>query len=254
MSSHYRLVAFDLDDTLAPSKSPIPKRMADALVKLLRCADVCIISGGNVAQFERQVLDHLEADHEALEHLHLMPTCGTRYLRFKEGNWITIYAHDLSEEERDSAIASLKEHAEELGLWETDTWGDVIEDRGSQITFSALGQSAPIEAKRAWDPDGSKKAALRDAVADDLPELEVRSGGSTSIDITASGVDKAFGITRLSEYTGVAFDDMIFVGDRLDPGGNDYPVVALGCKTVAVEDWEDTANFVEKLVSVFPGR
>ncbi|MGO1623253.1 HAD-IIB family hydrolase [Flaviflexus sp.] len=252
MSSHYRLVAFDLDDTLAPSKSPIPERMASALVELLDCADVCIISGGNVEQFERQVLNHLKAGHQALEHLHLMPTCGTRYLRFQDGVWTTIYAHDLSEDERDNAIASLRERAEDLGFWEEETWGDVIEDRGSQITFSALGQQAPIEAKRAWDPDGSKKEALRDAVAADLPELEVRSGGSTSIDITATGVDKAFGITRLAEYTGVAFDDMLFVGDRLDPGGNDYPVVALGCKTVAVDDWEDTARFVEKLVKTFP--
>lgn len=228
--------------------------MANALVELLNRADVCIISGGNVDQFERQILDHLEADTEVLERLHLMPTCGTRYLRYQEEAWTTVYAHDLSEEERDSAIATLTERAKELGYWETETWGDVIEDRGSQITFSALGQSAPIEAKRAWDPDGSKKEALREAVADELPELEVRSGGSTSIDITATGVDKAFGITRLSEYTGVAFEDMIFVGDRLDPGGNDYPVVALGCKTVHVKDWEETAEFVEKLVSVFPAR
>lgn len=226
--------------------------MARALVELLDCADVCIISGGNVEQFERQVLDQIEASPEALEHLHLMPTCGTRYLRFQEGSWTTIYAHDLSDEERNSAIASLRERAEELGYWETETWGDVIEDRGSQITFSALGQRAPIEAKRAWDPDGSKKMALRDAVASDLPELEVRSGGSTSIDITRTGVDKAFGITRLSEYTGVDFDDMVFVGDRLDEGGNDYPVVALGCKTVAVRNWEDTADLVERLVQTFP--
>lgn len=246
------MVAFDLDDTLAPSKSPIPPRMADALVNLLDCADVCIISGGNVTQFERQVLDQIEASHEALEHLHLMPTCGTRYLRFQDGNWVTVYAHDLSEEERGEAIASLRERAEELGFWEDNPWGDVIEDRGSQITFSALGQEAPIDAKRAWDPDGSKKEALRALVADDVSELEVRSGGSTSIDITRAGVDKAFGITRLSEYTGVDFDDMLFVGDRLDKGGNDYPVVALGCKTVAVRNWEDTAELVEKLVDCFP--
>ncbi|WP_182169858.1 HAD-IIB family hydrolase [Flaviflexus equikiangi] len=246
------MVAFDLDDTLAPSKSPIPPRMASALVELLACADVCIISGGNVTQFERQVLDQIVAGHEALEHLHLMPTCGTRYLRFQDGAWVTVYAHDLTDEERNGAIASLRDRAEELGLWETETWGDIIEDRGSQITFSALGQEAPIEAKRAWDPDGSKKEALRAAVADDLPELEVRSGGSTSIDITRTGVDKAFGITRLSEYTGVDFADMVFVGDRLDKGGNDYPVVALGCKTVAVRNWEDTAELVEKLVECFP--
>jgi len=226
--------------------------MAKALGRLLSYADVCIISGGNTEQFERQVLGHLDLPAAKLEHLHLMPTCGTRYLRFSNGAWQTLYKHDLSDEEREEAIVSLRENAQELGLWEEDPWGDIIEDRGSQITFSALGQEAPLDAKRAWDPDGSKKSALREAVQSDLPSLEVRSGGSTSVDITRAGVDKAYGITRLAEYTGVALEDMLFVGDRLDPGGNDYPVVALGCMTHEVDDWEDTADLIDSLVeSVF---
>ena len=94
--------------------------------------------------------------------------------------------------------------------------GTILEDRGSQITFSALGQEAPLDAKRAWDPTGEKKAALRDAVAPLLPDLEVRSGGSTSVDITLKGVDKAYGMKRLAEMTGIALEEMIFVGDRLD--------------------------------------
>ncbi|MDO5724155.1 MAG: HAD-IIB family hydrolase [Flaviflexus sp.] len=250
MSSHYRLIAFDLDDTLAPSKSPLPQRMAEALGRLLACADVCIISGGATEQFEKQVLTQLDVSEEALGHLHLMPTCGTKYLRYSGGAWTTVYSHDLSDEERHAAITSLRERAEELGLWEDNPWGDIIEDRGSQITFSALGQQAPLEAKMAWDPDGSKKAALAEAVREDLTELEVRSGGSTSVDITRTGVDKAYGITRLSEHTGVSFADMLFVGDRLDEGGNDYPVIGLGCRTVEVDSWEETADLIDKLVAV----
>lgn len=224
--------------------------MAEALGRLLACADVCIISGGATEQFEAQVLSRLKVSEEALGHLHLMPTCGTKYLRFCDGAWTTVYSHDLSDEERAAAISSLRERAEELGLWEEDPWGDIIEDRGSQITFSALGQQAPLEAKMAWDPDGSKKAALAQAVREDLSELEVRSGGSTSVDITRTGVDKAYGITRLSEHTGVSFEDMLFVGDRLDAGGNDYPVVGLGCRTVQVDSWEDTADLIDKLLAV----
>ena len=101
--------------------------------------------------------------------------------------------------------------------------------RESQITFSALGQEAPLDAKRAWDPTGAKKGRLRDAVAARLPEFEVRSGGSTSVDITVKGVDKAYGMTRLSDQTAIPLSDMLFVGDRLDTDGNDYPVKALGC-------------------------
>lgn len=87
----------------------------------------------------------------------------------------------------------LRAGAQDLGLWAEETWGPALEDRGSQVTYSALGQAAPVDAKLAWDPDNSKKEALRAYAAERLPDLEVRSGGSTSIDITKRGIDKAYG-------------------------------------------------------------
>lgn len=243
------LVAFDLDDTLAPSKGAISPRIAALLRRLLRSVDVAIISGGNETQFRSQVVAQLgEADAGDLARLHLLPTCGTRYLRHDGADFSTVYAHDLSDDEKSAALTALREEAERLELWEREPWGDILEDRGSQITFSALGQKAPSEAKHAWDPTGSKRAALRDAVAARLPGLEVRSGGSTSIDITRAGIDKAFGMTRLADLTGIPLDAMLFYGDRLDEGGNDYPVLALGVPSVAVHGWEDTADKLDALL------
>lgn len=243
------LVAFDLDDTLAPSKAAISPRIASLLRALLDRVDVAIISGGNETQFRTQVVAHLgDADAAALARLHLLPTCGTRYLRFDGEGFSRLYAHDLSDDQKSRAIAALRSEAESLGLWEADPWGEIIEDRGSQITFSALGQQAPLDAKQAWDPTGAKRLALRDAVAAHLPDLEVRAGGSTSIDITLAGIDKAYGIRQLAEHTGFSFDAMLFYGDRLDEGGNDYPVLALGVPSVAVEGWEDTADRLDALL------
>jgi phosphomannomutase len=240
------LFAFDLDDTLAPSKSPLDPRMAALLARLLEQTQVCVISGGQYTQFATQVVDRLpQLDDALLARLHLMPTCGTQYYRHEHGAWVQVYAEDLSDEEKTTALNAVESSAKELGLWEPKTWGDILEDRGSQITFSALGQAAPVEMKAAWDPTGAKKNALRERVAALLPELEVRSGGSTSIDITRHGIDKAYGISRLAEVTGIAYEDMLFVGDRLDPAGNDYPVKALGVPCHAVEGWEQTAAFVE---------
>jgi len=255
------LVAFDLDDTLAPSKSAMPAPMAAALRSLLDVVPVCVISGGQIGQFRDQVLAHLGADDAELARLHLMPTCGTRYYVHSasddgEGSqpgiegmpgWRLVYANDLSPQQIEEGFAVVEAEARRLGLWEERTWGDILEDRGSQITFSALGQEAPLEAKRAWDPTGEKKGALRDAVAARLPELEVRSGGSTSVDITLKGVDKAYGMSRLAEVTGIPGERMLFVGDRLDPEGNDYPVLALGIPCHAVSGWEETASFVADL-------
>ena len=251
-----RLVAFDLDDTLAPSKSALPSAMAAQLRALLDVVPVCVISGGEFGQFRAQLLENLDATSEQLSKLHLMPTCGTRYYRWNAdySSWDQVYANDLSQDERERAIESLRQRAHEQGVWEAQPWGEIIEDRGSQITFSALGQQAPLEAKRAWDPSGDKKRKLRDAVALDVPDLEVRAGGSTSVDITRRGIDKAYGMAKLVEMTGIAPQDMLFIGDRLDEAGNDYPVKAAGYPTRPVAGWEECVEVIAQIVSEHSGR
>jgi phosphomannomutase len=245
----YRLVAFDLDDTLAVTKSTIEPRMADLLARLLDRVEVGIISGGRFEQFESQVLRHLPIDAAGKRRLHLLPTNGTRYYRWADDGWRLLYAEDFSTEERDRIIDVLTEGAHQLGLWESHTWGDIIEDRGSQITFSALGQSAPPAEKYRWDPTGAKRARLAAHAADRLPDVEVRSGGSTSVDVTRQGVDKAYGMRKLIDELGLADRDVLFVGDRLDEGGNDYPVKAMGLACVAVHGWEETADVVAALLA-----
>ncbi len=249
MNDNIELVAFDLDDTLAPSKSALPQQMAVALSHLLERVPVCVISGGNLGQFEAQLLDGLSADETLLERLHLMPTCGTQYLVRESGEWVTRYREHLSEDQKRRAVRALEDAARELDLWESKSWGPIIEDRDTQITFSALGQRAPLEAKHAWDPSGEKKRALAARVAPLVPDLEVRGGGSTSIDITAKGVDKAYGMRKLAAETGIPAAKMVFVGDRLDEEGNDYPVKVAGWPTIAVTDWQDTLRTIQALLA-----
>jgi phosphomannomutase len=254
MPARPRMTAFDLDDTLAPSKSAIPDSIREALLRLLAVSDVCVISGGQIGQFKKQVVERLGTLPASLApRLHLMPTCGTQYWRLDAatGELTRVYAEDLTADEKARALAAVEEESKRLGFWAETTWGPPLEDRGSQITYSALGQEAPLEPKKAWDPTGDKKKAIRAAVQARLPDLEVRSGGSTSVDITRRGIDKAYGIRRLAELTGIAFEDTLFIGDRLDPDGNDYPVKALGVPTLAVKGWEDTVGEIDKIVKAF---
>lgn len=248
------LVAFDLDDTLAPSKTTIDPRIGDLLIALAERVEVAIISGGQWEQFRTQVIAHLDAPAAVLDRLHMMPTCGTQYFRHADGSFDAVYADYLDESEKSAAIEALEREARRLELWTENPAGEVIEDRGSQITFSALGQQAALADKKAWDPTGEKRARLREAVAAALPNLEVRSGGSTSLDITRIGIDKSYGMTRLSAATGIALTDMLFYGDRLDEGGNDYPVLAMGVPCVAVEGWQDTADRLDALLATLPVR
>lgn len=243
----YQLVMFDLDDTLAPSKSPMDDEMLALMRRMLDRSLGCIISGGRFEQFDTQVLARIGV-FDSIGNLHLMPTCGTQYVRWSGSGWETVYAEYLSDDEKSRTLDVLETGARELGLWEAETWGPILEDRGSQITFSALGQSAPVDAKAAWDPDGSKKEALRAYGAQRLPDLEVRSGGSTSVDVTKKGIDKAYGARKLMDILELGVDDILFFGDRLDEGGNDRPVKDLGIESIAVHGWRDTYDKLSAIV------
>ncbi|MFZ0624912.1 MAG: HAD-IIB family hydrolase [Acidimicrobiia bacterium] len=247
-----RLIAFDLDGTLAVTKSAISHVMATGLRDLLDLYDVCVISGGKFDQFKKQVIDRLEVTPHQMSRLHIMPTSGTRYMRFDpdKGMWVTQYAEDLPTETKSEIVEVLTNCAKELGYWEAEPYGDIIEDRGSQITYSALGQEAPAAKKYAWDPDGAKKGAVRDCAAKLLPDLEVHVGGTTSVDVTQKGIDKAYGMRKLMSVMGLTADEILFFGDKLEDGGNDYPVKTVGIDCIAVEGWEQTAVAVESIVQV----
>ncbi|MCT6878547.1 MAG: HAD hydrolase family protein, partial [Bifidobacteriales bacterium] len=108
-------------------------------------------------------------------------------------------------------------------------------------------QEAPVGAKEAWDPDNKRKDRLAAAVAADLPHLQVRSGGSTSVDISAKGIDKAYAVSTLAEILGVQVDRILFVGDRMDPDGNDYPAALAGTQAVKVDNPADTLELIRTL-------
>lgn len=248
-----KVIAFDLDDTLAVTKSPISDRMGELLVQLLEKYDVCIISGGKFEQFKMQVVDRLEAPSHILNKFHLMPTCGTRYYRYDElkDDWKLQYAEDLTSEEKEEIIRVVEATAREVGLWAEAPYGDIIEDRGSQVTYSALGQQAPAEAKYQWAEDNEvAKQELRTKIAERLPNLEVRLGGTTSVDITRIGIDKAYGMRKLIDAIDIDQDEILFIGDKLQEGGNDYPVKAMGIDSIEVDGWEDTAFVLEGVLAV----
>jgi phosphomannomutase len=254
-----KAIAFDLDGTLADSKSPADPRMLELLSQLLEKFHVCVISGGKFEQFEKQLLSGLKADADKLKKLHLMPTCGTRYYVYDEANqsWRLVYAEDFTEDEKKKIIAALNKGFDDLGYREDKVYGETVEDRGSQVTYSVLGQDIVdvlgkegVEIKEAWDPDNKKKLELRDYIAPLIPEFEVRVGGVTSIDVTKLGIDKAYGMKKLMEVLEIGKEDILFIGDRLQEGGNDYPVKAFGIDSLQISHWRETAVAVEVLVHV----
>jgi HAD superfamily hydrolase (TIGR01484 family) len=243
-----KLVVFDLDGTLAPSKSSLDATMAALLNNMLSVVKVAVISGGNWPQFQKQVVSHLATD-ERLKNLSLLPTCGTQFYQYDK-SWKKIYSDDLSSPQKDKLISSLKKAIVKSELKTPDkVWGEVIEDRGSQITYSALGQEAPLKEKVKWDPGFTKRKKIKAILDTLIPEFSVRLGGSTSIDLTKPGIDKAYGIRKLRDILGIAIEEMIYIGDALFPGGNDYPAEQAGCASIRVRDPDETKAVIEAIIA-----
>lgn len=241
------LVAFDLDGTLAESKQPLQEPMGEALANLLDVAHVAVISGGDWPQFEKQVASRLPERADRTK-LWLMPTTGTKLYRF-DGEWRAVYAELFEGDEKQKILKAFDESLEATGFVPEKTWGERIEDRGSQITFSALGQEAPIDAKHSWDPDFAKRKVIQADLQKRLPGLSINMGGATSIDITREGVDKAYGLKKLNEASGIALDKMMFIGDAIFPGGNDYPAEQLGLDVVKVKNVDGTLAAIAGIVA-----
>jgi len=246
-----KLIVFDLDGTLAESKSPLDAEMSERLHDLLGVVKVAIISGGDWPQFENQVLSHLPHD-ERLVNLSLLPTCGTKFFQYT-GDWKKIYSEEFTTDEKQKITTSLEKAVGVAGYNAAKVWGEVIEDRGSQITFSALGQQAPLEEKKQWDPDFAKRKKIKAILDTLIPEFSVRMGGATSIDVTKPGIDKAYGIGKLRDLLGISLKEMIYIGDALFVGGNDYPVKEAGVTSIPVRGPDETKPVTEAIIACFDG-
>ena len=242
-----KLIVFDLDGTLAPSKSSLAPQTAALLHDLIGIIKVAVISGGAWTQFEKQLLTDLPKG-SLLTNLSLLQTCGTKYFQYK-GMWTELYSEDLTADQRKKIIDSLNKAAGESGFHAEKVWGKVIEDRGSQVTFSALGQQAPLAEKEKWDADFAKRKKITAILKTLIPEFSVRMGGATSIDVTKPGIDKAYGIGKLKDTLHLSLKEMIYIGDALFPGGNDYPAEQAGVVSIPVKGPDDTNVVIKTIIA-----
>ncbi len=246
------LIAFDLDGTLAESKLPIDSEMSGLLTRLLEKKKVAVISGAAYHQFEKQFLSHLDAPVSALSNLYILPTNGAKLYAYKDG-WQEVYTNILTEDEKHAifgAFEKTKEEFNKTGFFVSEKiYGIQIEDRGSQVTFSAFGSEAPIEVKGPWDVGGTKRTILRDILKKYLPDFSISIGGTSSLDITHGGIDKAYGLTHLLQYLNLEKNDLVYVGDALFPGGNDASVMEMGARCVEVANVSDTKHILRDWLS-----
>jgi len=213
----------DVDDTVCPSTQPIGPGLAKEIARLVNggCA-FAFISGSSLAQISAQLSPFLGVPH------HLLPVSGAQYVRveYSEGKPLfkEQYKVEFSVQERGEILGALEALIAAYDIRPLTSKEDQLQDRGSQITLSILGRNAPDDKKRAADPDGKKRREWLAFLKEKLGEkYSMRIGGTTSIDITPKGIDKAYGIRRFLEANSLKPSEALFFGDKLGPDGNDFP-------------------------------
>lgn len=251
-----KLYVFDLDDTLADSKTPMDQEMAGLIKQLLEKKKMAVIGGGKYDLFKWQFVSQLKIPGKLLENLYLFPTSGNAFYRYKSG-WKNVYSHNLSKAEKKQIRTAFDEVLKEIKYKHPKkVYGEILEDRKSQMSFSPLGQEVVTilgkkglhmkeEWRRKYDHVRHQIAQL---LAKKLPNLEVRVGGITTIDITMKGIDKAYGVRQMERYLKVKIKDMLFVGDAIFPGGNDYAVLKTGVDYMKVKGSGDTKKILKSIL------
>lgn len=258
-----KVLSFDIDQTLNIAKTPITDDIAELLIKCSDHYEICPISGQKFDQFLIQIVNPMIKNGvkpAQLTHLHLFVAQGTQYYIYEdksdaydEANWKQVYNYPLTDEQVKKISETIEKSARELGFWEEDKLqpGDeIIENRLSQVTFSALGQKAGTEEKYAWDPDCEKRGKIVARCKELAPEFDYEIGGTTSINAITPGMNKEFGMTHLLEELKVTKDEILYFGDMTQSGGNDYPVVKMGIDTITVRSHEDTGYALRGILGV----
>ncbi|MDE1823154.1 MAG: HAD-IIB family hydrolase [Candidatus Micrarchaeota archaeon] len=246
-----RIVIADLDGTLTLSKTTMDRQMSDLICELLNYKDFAVISGGAYRQFQKQFLGGLSCNSGNISRLYLFPTNATSFYKFDDGEWSLVYSELLKPDEKKRIVEAFGTALKQARFEKpAHTYGEQIEDRGSQVTFSAFGQETPLEIKGSWDPDGKKRLVIKGYLDKLIPEFEVRIGGTSSIDVTKKGIDKAYGIRKINENLGYSIGQMLFLGDALFEGGNDYPVKRAGVDSISVSGPEETKKILREIIDM----
>jgi HAD superfamily hydrolase (TIGR01484 family) len=180
----------------------------------------------------------------------LLPLLLGSYAVYGLNDWVLTDEEGMPVSVRENILSVLKEfitaNASKYDIGTVVEGDQVVEDRTTQITMSSLGQHAPIDLKKNWDPNQVKRQEIKEELEKKLPEVSINIGGSTSIDILPKGFNKASGLKRLLGKLGMTIDDMVFVGDAIFPGGNDYSPYEAGIESIKISGPKETKEVIKK--------
>lgn len=214
--------------------------MAGLLRELLGYGWVGVTSGYTMAHFRKQVLGPLGTSTD-LSTMFFAPQMGAEFylLESAQGEWKRWSCGDLTTGEKQRIQHAISEVSR---MTKIVSVGPVLDDRGCQIAYAALGMDASLEEKQRWDPDMAKRQVLKQHLEQRLPEFEVSIGGHTTITVWHKGMDKRLCLKWLKQVLGYNAKDVVYVANDFE--GEDGCIRDAGAEGIPVAGPKDTKRVV----------
>lgn len=232
-----KLVCMDLDATLTQHKTPLDSANRAALDSLGKRYVLLMVGAGGCERIHRQL---------GCYPMGVIGNYGLEEARIVDGEWKVVRRDTMPVDTAD-VVEKCRILREKYGY--TKYWGKPVEfHKSGMVTFGLLGTAAPSEEKLAFDPDKSKRRAMYAEVCELFPDFSVFIGGSTSFDLAGKQFNKYDAIMRYAAENGYTRDEIIFIGDDFDDGGNDSHVRLGGMDYLRVYDYRDFPKVIEPLL------
>ena len=227
---------FDVDGTLTESRQQIDLSFEVYMIKFCCKYDVYLVTGSDRAKTVEQVgLDIYNRSKRVYN-------CSGSDVYEKDHN---VYKSDWKPSRR---LINFLSDELDYSTFPHKT-GNHIEHRPGGINFSILGRGEDSMKYRKeyvkWDINTTERILMSDRIKSEFPDLNIQIGGQTGLDISDS--DKS---QILRDFT--AEDELVFFGDMMKEGQNDYPLAQavdkLGGTNYSVNGWQDTYEKLKMLI------
>tara|TARA_R110002020_G_scaffold43067_3_gene125565 strand:+ start:406 stop:1146 length:741 start_codon:yes stop_codon:yes gene_type:complete len=231
-----RIYLFDVDGTLTLPLTEVDDVFADIFLSWIRDKDkkAYLVTGSDIEKTKKQLFRSFIDQCEGIF------TCSGNVF-YSKGKLVYENTLDLPEE----LIQNLQLYLEHGSTWRNKA-GTHIEIRKGMVNFSTVGRDASPDLREAyykWDQLHREREDIVDYIRGIHPQFEVSIGGQISVDIYPAGKNKAQVVEVLRGLHG---DDveMIFVGDRNVPGGNDWPL-SQRLEEISGSEWYQVSSYEE---------
>jgi len=230
---------FDIDGTLTPSRLPINEDFKKQFLNFCNQKKVWLITGSDksktVEQIGEEVWNKVDRAYQC---------CGNQV--WSKGELLRQNDWDMPIELRYLLEQFLVRSSFPIRS------GNHIEERMGLVNFSVVGRDcSQVEREYyyEWDRERSERLEFAEEIKDKFSGIDASVGGQISIDIHPMGGDKS---QILNDIDG----QFTFFGDKLEEGGNDYPVLLEnnkrgleGNEFFQVESWKDTKNLLYSILT-----